>query len=511
MEDPLQEALGTRPTVVQIEDLTRWNLTALLETRENGGESEVFHPFPWRNDLNAKIILWCGDITTLNVHAIVHSTNEKLNDKTPETDILYNKAGPELLEDIRNNVKICKTGEAKLTKGHKLLARHVIHTVGPRYNVKYITAAESALYSCYRNVLQLVRENSIKSVALYPVHSIKRGYPVKDGAHLAIRTVRRFLEKFGDDIETVIFCCNEETIDAYLKILPLYFPRNEMEENASVKQLPLDIGNEDGEPVIPERQIRILDKPTMAALKKNTDLSNDFEETVDLNKEFATSTVVEVGRHPFAKMEENPDLQRKTNLYGKTSDEQRILDNRRRYERYLKRAKTEDLTDIAALKCLYRTGTDKYGRPVVAFIGKYFLADTVDLEKAFLYMIRVMEPIVDQDYVVVYFHTQSTAENHPTMNYLKNVYGVLDEKYKKNLKAFYIVHPTWWSKLAAWFFTTFTASDIKNKVFSLKGVQYLYATIYPDQLDIPSFVINYDTELNGFRYYVPPQDEATGL
>lgn len=504
----MDEPLGTRPNVVQVEDLTRWNLTALLETRENESESEVYQPFPWRNDLNAKIILWCGDVTTLNVHALVHSTNEKLNDKSEETEKIYDKAGPELMDEIKNNVKICKTGEAKLTKGHKLLARYVIHTVGPRYNVRYITAAESALYSCYRNVLQLVRENSIKSVALYPVHSTKRGYPVNEGAHLAIRIIRRFLEKFADEIETVIFCCNEESIDSYLKILPLYFPRNETEEKVALTQLPLDIGNEDGEPVIPERQIRILDKPTTAAMRKNS--LSEFEETVDLNKEFATSTVIEVGRHPFAKMEENPDMHRKSNLYGKTTEEQRQLDNRRRYERYLKRAKKEDLTDIAALKCLYRTGTDKFGRPVVAFIGKLFPSSTVDLEKAFLYLIRVMEPIVEQDYVIVYFHTESTAENHPTMNYLKNVYGVLDEKYKKNLKAFYVVHPTWWSKLATWFFTTFTATDLKSKVFNLKGVQYLYGTISPDQLDIPSFVINYDTEVNGYRYYVPPQEDGAG-
>ncbi|XP_076079639.1 protein GDAP2 homolog [Mytilus galloprovincialis] len=508
MEDV--DPLGTRPTVVQIEDLTRWNLTALLETRENDNNSEDFHPFPWRNDLNAKIILWCGDVTTLDVHAIVHSTNEKLNDKSIETETLYAKAGQELVDEIRNNVRVCKTGEAKLTKGHKLLARYVLHTVGPRYNVKYITAAESALYSCYRNVMQLVRENSIKSVALYPIHSTKRSYPVKEGAHLAIRTIRRFLEKYGDDIETIIFCCNEESIDAYLKILPLYFPRNETEEKIAVTELPLDIGNEDGEPVIPERQIRIMDKPTLAAMRKSS--LEGFEETVDLNKEFATSTIVEVGRHPFAKMEENPDTHKKTHMYGKTTDEQKEKDNKRRYERYLKRAKTEDLTDIAALKCLYRTGTDKFGRPVIVFVGKLFPINAVDLDKAFLYLIRVLEPIAEKDYVVVYFHTQSTAENHPTMNYLKNAYCVLDEKYKKNLKAFYVVHPTWWSKLTTWYFTTFTASDLKNKVYNLKGVQYLYGTISPDQLDVPSFVINYDTEINGFRYYVPPeQEEAAGL
>lgn len=54
-------------------------------------------------------------------------------------------------------------------------------------------------------------------------------------------------------------------------------------------------------------------------------------------------------------------------------------------------------------------------------------------------------------------------------------------------------------QLATWFFTTFTASDIKNKVISMRGVQYLYGTIFPDQLDIPSFVINYDIEVNNLK------------
>ncbi|KAJ8311064.1 hypothetical protein KUTeg_011379 [Tegillarca granosa] len=499
----MDEPLGARPNIVEVENLTKWNVTQLPEYSENTNDVDKSTPFPWRNDLNSKIILWSGDITTLNVHAIVHSTNERLNDKSPETELIYSKGGKELVDDIKNNVKVCKTGQAKLTKGHKLIARYVIHTVGPRYNVKYMTAAQSALYSCYRNVLQEVRENSIKTVAFPCVHSMKRGYPVEEGAHMAIRTVRRFLEKYGDDLEAVIFVCNEETLDAYQDVLPLYFPRNSKEEHYAITKLPKDIGNEDGEPVIAERQIRIMDKPTFAALKTQSD---DFEETVDLNKEFCTSTVIEVGRHPFSQMEDNPDDGRKTSLYGKTSEEQRKLELKRRFDRLMKRAKTEDLTDIAALRCLYRTGVDRYGRPVVVFVGKHLDASKVDLERAMLYMIRVMEPIVERDYVVVYFHTQTTAENHPPMEYLKKVYHLLDDKYKKNLKSFYIIHPTWWSKLVTWFFTTFTASDIKKKVYSMKGVQYLYGSIYPDQLDIPSFVINYDIELNGPRYFSPPED-----
>lgn len=320
-------------------------------------------PFPWRNDLNSKLILWCGDITRLLVHGIVNLTNERLDARLPESEMIYKKGGPDLVAEIRNNVRICKTGEAKTTKGHKLSARFVIHTVGPRYNIKYITAAESALFNCYRSVLGQVREHQMKSVAIPCLHSMRQGYPIEDGAHIAIRTLRRFLEKYGEDIETVIFVCNEDTVDAYMKILPLYFPRSSQEEVEAIKLLPEDIGSEDGEPIIPERQIRIMDKPMHASMRC-ADEMGELEETIDLNKEFGSSTVVEVSRHPFAQMQSNPDEVKMSTMSSYSSAEQKQLENKRRYERLLKRSKTEDLTDIAALKCVYRSGVDRYGRPV---------------------------------------------------------------------------------------------------------------------------------------------------
>lgn len=509
----MEEPLGARSDVINIDTLTRWNLTKLPEFVENVPsveDAEVKSPFPWRTDINSKIILWSGVSTTLNVDALVHSTNEKFSDKSPESAALYRKAGPDMLADIRKNIKVCKTGEAKLSKGYRLLARYVVHTVGPRYNVRYTTAAESALYSCYRNTMQVIREQDCKSVAIPCLHSNSRGYPAEDGAHIGIRTIRRFLEKYGGDLETVVFVCNEEeNMAIYEKMLPLYFPRNSKEEAMAACCLPENIGNENGEPVIAERQIRIMTKPTTASLRASS--MDELEETIDLNKEFGTSTVYEVGRHPFAHMEENPDDLKKNSIYGKTTEEQRKLENQRRFERLMKRAKTEDLTEIAALRCLYRTGVDKYGRPVVIFVGKHFPAATVNMDKALLYILRVMEPVVETDYVIVYFHTQTTAVNQPPMTVLRQIYNILDHKYKKNLKAFYIVHPTWWSKLATWFFTTFSAIDIKDRVFNMKGVQYLYGTIYPDQMDIPTFITTHDVQINGPRYYEPKNESVEEL
>ena len=69
-------------------------------------------------------------------------------------------------------------------------------------------------------------------------------------------------------------------------------------------------------------------------------------------------------------------------------------------------------------------------------------------------------------------------------------------RYRRNLKAFYIVHPTIWARIVTWFFTTFTASSIKEKVHFLSGVQYLYDWIDPDQLEIPAFVLEYDMKVS---------------
>ncbi|KAL4233352.1 Ganglioside-induced differentiation-associated protein 2 [Mactra antiquata] len=513
--DDAVDPLGLRDSVVHVETLTRWNLTQLplvTEDEDNDDCNQVetkVSPFPWRNDLNNKIVLWKGDITELSVHAIVHSTNEKLSDKTYVTQKLFQKAGPKFEADVRSNIRVCKTGEAKISEGFDLLCRYVIHTVGPRYNVRYVTAAEGALYSSYRNVLQLARENSVRTLGLCCIHSNKRGYPPQEGAHIAIRTVRRFLEKYGNDVDTMVFVCDEDTYSVYQSILPLYFPRNPKEEKENIERLPEDVGNEMGEPVIPERQIRIMDKPTLPTGAGGSDDENEFEKTVDLNEEFGRSINGTVGQHPFASMEEDPDERKKR--WSRPVAEIRHLEQKKRYERLLKRARTEDFTDISALRCLYRTGQDRFGRPVIVFVGRKFPANTIDLNKALLYFIHLLDPIVDRDYVVVYFHTNTTGNNLPPMNFLKDVYGILDHKYKKNLKTFYIIHPTWWSKFATWFFTTFTASDIKQKVQSLKGVQYLYAKINPDQIDIPPFVLDYDIQENGPRYFVPFEDTVEEL
>uniref|UniRef100_A0A0N7ZB54 CRAL-TRIO domain-containing protein n=2 Tax=Scylla TaxID=6760 RepID=A0A0N7ZB54_SCYOL len=286
----------------------------------------------------------------------------------------------------------------------------------------------------------------------------------------------------------------------YHLLTPLYFPRTPQEEEIGCCLLPADLGNEFGEPVVPDRQIRIIDNPQHKY--------EDVEDTADLAAQLHTS--VSVGEHAFSHMEDDIDKQRLlggqpsyTTADPETASMTSDLQHKQRYERLLRRAKNEDLREVSGIGCLYQCGLDKFGRPVVIFIGKWFKFNEINLDKALLYLISLLDPLVKGDYVIIYFHTITTTENHPSLSWIRHVYDMLEYKYKKNLKAFYIVHPTLWTKIMTWWFTTFMAPQIKHKVHSVPGVEYLYDIIDPEQLEIPAYITEHDMTINGIRYYRP--------
>ncbi|XP_071954722.1 protein GDAP2 homolog [Antedon mediterranea] len=488
------DPLGTSTNTVDVSNLLEWSDTDVPVYKTTCQRSSKF---PCRPDINKKVVLWEGNICRLNSIAIVNSTNETLNDKNPISQEIFDKAGPDLQKELCEQLRGCRTGDAKITKGYHLPARYIIHTVGPRFNIRYKSAAESALYNCYRNVLMVCKENHVSSLALTSIHSLKRGYPPEDGTHIALRIVRRFLEFYGREFERIIFVISGMNEDSYAELMPLYFPRNENEESWACDLLPENVGNEYGEPVIAERKIRIMDNPA----KMNFE-NGDCNEELDVNIDD-----MHVGRHAFAAMETHPDSARKQGQKSQ-SPEETFADQRRRYERLLRKARSDDLSELAAYRFIYQTGVDIFGRPIVVIVGKNFPAGNVDRDKVLLYLIHVLDPIVSRDYIVVYFHTQSTSENQPEMSWLRQVYQLVDNRYRKHLKSFFIVHPTFWSKLVTWYFTTFTASSIKDKIHSLPGVHLLYHNINPDQLDIPPFVLEYDLKINGPNYYQSVEEGA---
>jgi len=174
MNESFLEA-GSQKNIVDLSSIKTWKEINSREAKikVNSGQAKVFKesPFKYNQTINKKVALWVGDITLLRAHAIVHTTNENFSDRSPLSQKILNKGGPQLRQYLRDQLRGCRTGDAKISKGFDLPARYVIHTVGPKYNPKYHTAAETALYSCYSKVLQLVRENKIKSLALCVINS----------------------------------------------------------------------------------------------------------------------------------------------------------------------------------------------------------------------------------------------------------------------------------------------------------------------------------------------------
>lgn len=501
------EPLGVVSDIVSVSGLHRWSDSSpgnnynLTDYRPTGVPPVHTHsPFRYDGEINHKIVLWSGDISSLQVDAIINSTNENMTLSDVTCERIYQRAGPDLKEEIRIDIRECRTGEVKTTQGHSLPARYIIHTVGPKYNIKFQSAAENTLHFCYRNVLQKAKELGLHSIAIPVINSIKRNYPPDQGAHIALRTVRRFLDRFPSSLDTVIFCVENSDRGIYDCLLPLYFPRSAVEEDSARWQLPRDVGGSDGEPTQPpDRQIRIIDNPqhamAMHADEEVIELSNQLEGVATLND------------HAFCQMQGDLDQQR---LLGDRSYHDPIAEimvkeirHQERYERLLRRAKAEDLTEVSGIGCLYQSGVDRLGRPVVVFVGKWFPFNKINLDKALLYLITLLDPIVKGDYVIAYFHTLTSSNNYPSLSWLKEVYNVLPYKYKKNLKAFYIIHPTIWTKMMTWWFTTFMAPAIKQKVHNLQGVEYLYAAMSPDQLEIPAYITEYDMSVNGLRYFQP--------
>jgi O-acetyl-ADP-ribose deacetylase (regulator of RNase III) len=160
-----------------------------------------------------------GDITKLEVEAIVNAANSSLLGGGGVDGAIHKAAGPELYSECEQ-LNGCSTGEAKMTKAYNLKAKHIIHTVGPVWYGGYRDEPEQ-LASCYQSSLRLAKENKIRTIAFPGISTGIYGFPKDLAATIAINEAKRFLIKNSCPEKVIFVAYDDDSYESYRKLLEL--------------------------------------------------------------------------------------------------------------------------------------------------------------------------------------------------------------------------------------------------------------------------------------------------
>ena len=150
-----------------------------------------------------------GDITKFEVDAIVNAANTSLLGGGGVDGAIHKAAGPDLVHECRI-LGGCKIGAAKITKGYRLPAKHIIHTVGPNWQGGEKGEPE-LLSSCYSNSLEIARNHKIRSIAIPAISTGRFGYPIERAAETAVKTVRNEITNSPNAFDRITFVCFDKS------------------------------------------------------------------------------------------------------------------------------------------------------------------------------------------------------------------------------------------------------------------------------------------------------------
>jgi O-acetyl-ADP-ribose deacetylase (regulator of RNase III) len=172
-----------------------------------------------REFLGGRVAITRGDITACDVDAIVNAANRSLLGGGGVDGAIHRAAGPELLQECRT-LGGAKTGEAKMTAGYRLKARHVIHTVGPVWHGGG-SGEDALLADCYRNSLKLAEAAGLQSVAFPSISTGAYGFPIDRATPIALQTTREVLEEKPGLNKVIFVCFSQADFDVYLEHAPV--------------------------------------------------------------------------------------------------------------------------------------------------------------------------------------------------------------------------------------------------------------------------------------------------
>ncbi|KAM4729864.1 ADP-ribose glycohydrolase MACROD2 [Anableps anableps] len=297
-----------RKGFTQLDDIPTWREENRSRNKEDD-EKELTSG----GGLGDKVSLYKGDITVLEVDAIVNAANTTLLGGGGVDGCIHKAAGSCLYDEC-HSLNGCETGKAKITCGYDLPARYVIHTVGPVARGHVGDREIQDLTSCYKNSLDLMKEHDLRTVAFPCISTGIYGYPNEPAADIALSTVKKWIEENPDKITRVIFCVFLETdFTIYKKKMGITFQDNDIEvteeqlkgdstpsstkstnkkETEDSKKGEEEAGDEEGnkdEPVTDEEMESQLADENPTDMELEQQQNNDEREKSDEEKEMITN------------------------------------------------------------------------------------------------------------------------------------------------------------------------------------------------------------------------------
>ncbi|XP_068267077.1 ADP-ribose glycohydrolase MACROD2 isoform X2 [Nyctibius grandis] len=216
---------------VALKNIPTW-MEDLKSKSESDGENAK-EDLQGKKSLSEKVSLYRGDITLLEVDAIVNAANSSLLGGGGVDGCIHRAAGPCLVAECRN-LSGCETGQAKITCGYDLPAKYVIHTVGPIARGHLTDTHKENLANCYKSSLKLAKENNIRSIAFPCISTGIYGFPNEPAAVIALNTTKEWLTKNHDEVDRIIFCVFLEVdYKIFKKKMGEFFPLDDANEEGT--------------------------------------------------------------------------------------------------------------------------------------------------------------------------------------------------------------------------------------------------------------------------------------
>jgi len=515
----------------------------IIDANEEPLVPPVEYKFNINKSINKRIHLHIGEIYKLPCDAIVVGQVESLMDRHDGNDAIFSLAGTELLPELES-LAPCSTGDSVVTKGGLLPCEWIIHSVGPKFDERYLIASDHALFAAYKSALVLAADKEAQRVVISCLYKQSKRYPRFDAAHVALRTVRRFLEHpVGDIFEKVMFCvANQEDFEIYSAQMHAYFPRTPEELEDQLNLLPIECGDEWGEVVIPDRQLKVSagpkplpteiseqyqksasneqlnvgeelpvgDDTTSAAaaaaeLRQNQSPRSPSPSTAvaatgsssNTTKKSGQREVKPIGHMPrsMTNMESDPDLERKRKINTEFAQMSRLERLTLRFQAMLQDIEDEDLSHVEELKLVEVWGKDLKNRTVVFLNGTNLLeAERMDPDLVALAIMKQMEPMRCIPFVLVFGVARVGDDRYHNLNFLQMVFDIFNCRYKDNMIKMYLLHASFTYRMYFWMQLPMEIDTFYPTYWVTSNLAELNDYMNLAIMDLPEEVLRFDRE-----------------